>query len=805
MNRPGSGAAVIASAPWEIGLACHHQGDLAGAEAQYRAQLAIDPRHAGALHLLGLVALQTGRAQEALQRISQSLQIDPAQVSAHLNHGVSLRQLGQLEPALASFERALQLDPDYAEALNNAGEVLLELQRPSEALPCLDRAIVLQADFAAAHHNRGNALACLGRLAEALQSFERTLALEPQFPRAMVNRGHALRGLGRMEQALSSFEQALALDQKSRPALYHRGTLLLEMGRFEAALQCFEQLLQLEPQEVATLTHHAVALLQTGRAQQALQSLDRALHLQPDLVLALIQRGHVHLLLQRPQKALADYERALQLRPDDADAVLHSGIALEKLHRFEEADARYEQALRLQPDYPFGRGLRLHSRLRGCNWDQLEAQRAATVEAVLSGTPTDTPFSFLSVSASGAAQLQCARALVADRYPASSVSCAGPAPYRHERIRIAYVSADLRNHAVSRLLIGVFEQHDRDRFETVAIALQPRDEGSFGRRVSAAFDRYIDCSALSDAQICAAMRELEIDIAVDLMGFTEGQRTRIFAQRAAPVQVNFLGFPGTMGAAYIDYLIADAFVIPPASRHLYAERVVYLPHCFQPNDDRRLLPAPLTRAELGLPEQGFIWCCHNSSFKLNEDMFDIWMHLLQQTPGSVLWLLASSSYCSANLCREARRRQVDPARLLFASKVPYEEHIARLSAADLFLDTLPFNAGTTASDALWAGLPLLTCSGEAFAARMAGSLLRTAGLDELVTFSLDAYQHTALELAHDAPRLARLRARLSRARSEAPLFQSQRYRRQLERAYQTMWQRAERHESPAAFEITEQD
>jgi predicted O-linked N-acetylglucosamine transferase (SPINDLY family) len=406
----------------------------------------------------------------------------------------------------------------------------------------------------------------------------------------------------------------------------------------------------------------------------------------------------------------------------------------------------------------------------------------------------------LALSSSANEQLRCARIFAGDETPQMHRPMSG-APYRHDRIRIAYVSADLREHVVSYLMAGVFEQHDRGRFETFGISLRPEEASPVGRRVKVAFEHFIDVSARSDREIAALLRELEVDIAVDLTGFTDEGRSSVFSHRPAPVQVNYLGYPGTMGASFMDYIIADEFVIARGSREHYAERVVYLPECFQANDDRRLIGPTPTREQAGLPGSGFVWCCFNSAYKLNPRMFDIWCRLLEAVPGSVLWLVGESEAVRENLWREGQRRGIGRERLVMAVRLPYPLHLGRLGLADLFLDTLPFNAGATASDALWAGVPVLSCVGEAFAARMAGSLLRTIGLPELIARSPEEYEQRALELAREPERLAELKRRLIANRSCSPLFDTRRFCRHLETAYEHMWRSAERGESPASFTV----
>jgi predicted O-linked N-acetylglucosamine transferase (SPINDLY family) len=364
------------------------------------------------------------------------------------------------------------------------------------------------------------------------------------------------------------------------------------------------------------------------------------------------------------------------------------------------------------------------------------------------------------------------------------------------------VSSDLGNHAVSLLMAGVFELHDRARFETTAISFGGDDSDEMRPRLKGAFEHFVDASPKDDREVARLMRDLEIDIAVDLNGFTKGARTSVFARRAAPIQVNYLGYPGTLGAAYYDYILADRFVIPEQCFEFYSENVVRLPDCFQANDfRRRAADRTPSRSEMGLPERGFVFCCANNSYKITPAMFDAWMRILRGVPESYLWLVGGRPSVVANLRKEARARGVDPERLVFAEPAPYAQYLSRYRVADLFLDTLPFNGGTTASDALWAGLPVLTCPGEAFAARMAGSLLSALGLQELIAGSLVDYEALALRLARDPERFAGLKRLLASARDASALFDTDRFRRTLEKAYTAMWRRYQDGEPPASFDV----
>jgi predicted O-linked N-acetylglucosamine transferase (SPINDLY family) len=554
--------------------------------------------------------------------------------------------------------------------------------------------------------------------------------------------------------------------------------------------------------EVNTLNNCSNALRALKRYDEALTAYQRVLSLQPDHAEALNGRGIVLQALGQPEQALASYDRALQLRPAYSDALNNRATALRDLRRYQDAASCFRQLLQVAPDYGYALGALLHAQLHCCDWDGYSQNAEIVVVSAAAGKRADLPFSFLAACDSSAAQLQCARGFVADRCPPAATPVWRGERYVHDRIRVAYLSADFHAHATSYLMAELFERHNRERFEITAISFGPEDGSTLRARLRRAFDRFIDVRSMSDADVARLLRGLEIDIAVDLKGFTIDSRLEIFAHRPAPLQVNYLGYPGTLGAPYIDYIVADQEVIPPADQQHYAERVVYLPDCYQVNDSRRAIaPRTPARTEVGLPATGFVFCCFNNNYKITPAVFDIWMRLLRQVPGSVLWLFEANEVAAGNLRREAERRGIQPHRLVFAPRLPQEEHLARQRLADLFLDTLPVNAHTTASDALWAGLPVLTCRGQAFAARVAGSLLKAVGLPQLVAETLHEYEQRALELATNPTLLAQIRAQLAASRSHSPLFDTARSCRHLESAYLTMWQRYQRGEPPAGFTV----
>jgi predicted O-linked N-acetylglucosamine transferase (SPINDLY family) len=462
------------------------------------------------------------------------------------------------------------------------------------------------------------------------------------------------------------------------------------------------------------------------------------------------------------------------------------------LKRFEEAAKDCESLLKLDPEFKYTRGFLAFFRLQCCDWRDLERQKREIATGLRAGKRVVAPFANVALSQSEGDQLSCARICVADRYPASSRPLWQSERYRHDRIRLAYLSGDFNNSAVATLMAGVFEHHDRARFETIAVSFARDDESPMRARLGRCFDRFMEVQEQSDAEVAELLRRMEVDIAVDLMGFTGECRPGILAFRPAPVQVNYLGFPGTMGADYIDAIIADRTVIPEESVGDYSEAVVYLPDTYLPNDaTRRIAERTPTRSEAGLPEKGFVFCSFNNSYKFTPELFDIWMRLLSRVEGSVLWLPEVNAAAVRNLRREAASRGIDENRLVFAPFLASaEDHLARLRLADLFLDTLPYNAHTTAADALWAGLPVLTTPGSTFAGRVAASLIKAIGLPEMIAPSPEAYEAMALQLARDANALAEIKAKLQRNRGIHALFDTARFTRSLEAAYAKLYERA---------------
>ena len=751
---------------------------------------------------LGNALLASGDISAAVDSYREAVKLDPHNVRGHNNLGQALVRLGRCAEASASYERAIELDPRYAIAHNNLGIVLYEQGEYERAVACYGRAIGLDGSFAEAHYNCGNALQRLDRAEAALERYDRALALRPVFVEALFARCNSLQRLKRFEAAVESYERALAIAPDRAAVLSNCASVLLTLQRPEEALRCCERAIALEPDFAEAYNNLAGALRSLHRYDEAAAACDRALQLKPDYAAALSNFSNILLACHRLPEAIDYCRRAIVLAPQSVEARSQLGWALTLDKRLEEAVEAYTRLLEIAPEYPHAIGFLMGARQACCDWSQYDEGCSRVIRAVREGKLAAHPFGFLAISESLELQLRCAQAFAADQLPSTPRLQRNGGHYERDRIRIAYLSADFHQHATAMLMAGLFEAHDRAGFETVAISFGPSDSSAMRLRLERAFDRFIDVREMSDAQVVQLMQSLEIDIAVDLKGYTGDSRPGIVARRPAPVQVNYLGYPGTMGLDQVDYIVADRVVLPPEHQVHYSERAVYLPECYQVNDDKRVIAERTPpREELGLPPAGFVFCCFNNHYKITPVMFDIWMQLLQRVSGSVLWLLEDNAAASRNLRSEAEKRAVNQGRLVFARRCPPEEHLARQRRADLFLDTLPYNAHTTTSDALWAGLPVLTCLGSAFPGRVAASLLSAVGLPELITHSLEEYAARAVELASDKNRLSDLRARLARNRDSCPLFDTARFCRHLEAAYTLMWRRHQDGLPPETFTV----
>ncbi len=737
-------------------IALHQTGNLAGAEQLYLQLLQAAPREAAAHHLLGVMRAQQGRNTEALEHMGMALTLRPDAPEVLSNYGNVLKAQGRFAEALDSYDRALAIQPDYIAARIKRALVLRDLGQTQAALAAADDALALRPDFVEALNARGMLLADLGRNDEALASYDRALRLAPNFPDALSNRALVLKTLRRQDEALASAERALAVAGNFAEAWNNRGIILFDLKRMGDALASYDRALALRPDYADAFNNRAVALWS----------------------------------LKRFAEALADCDRAIALRPAFADAFYNRGNALSELNRPAEALASYEQALAIDPDHPNALSGLANAAMTIGDWDRTAKLADILKRDVLAGKSVIQPFVLMGYHDDNELQLRCAQNYVRQSGPGRLPPLWTGQRYGHDKIRIAYLSADFHQHVTAALTVEMFERHDRARFEITAVSFGPDDNSTMRARLMAAFDRFHDARLQSDRDVALLLRQWEIDIAVDLGGHTSGARPWVLAHRPAPVQAKYMGYPGTSGSDFIDYIVADRVVVPPDQDRYFSEKIAALPDTLWVTDTRREILPPPARAEAGLPESGFVFCCFNHNWKITPPLFDIWMRLLGQVPDSVLWLLEGNASIRANLQQQAQARGIAPERLIFAARTTPQAHQARQQLADLFLDTLPYNAHTTASDALWAGLPLVTTPGHSFPARVAAGILEAAGLPELVAPDLPAYESLALKLARDPAALKAIRGRLAANRNIVPLFDTARFTRNLETAYRAMLETA---------------
>ena len=686
---------------------------------------------------------RSGRLAEAEQLYLAILAGDPRDFTARHLLGVVRAQLGHSEEALTEIGAALEMRPHDAEALLNYAGVLKTLKRPEEALAGFNRALAQKPGWPQALNNRGTVLQALGRFDEALASYDAALATVPHYAEALTNRGSVLQDLKRPAEALESHDRALKLQPQFATALNNRGSALLELKHFADALACFDQALALRPGDAEVLNN-------CGNALQGLLRYD---------------------------EAVACYDNALAIRPNYVAALNNRGSALQQLKRYEEALASFDRAGHDHPHAFVGAAM---AALNLCDWART-AEIGAQMETRVRASQPIPPWVLLGYSGDEMLQQECARNVIRARFSTLPQPMAA-ALYGHAKMRLAYISSDFCHHPVGTQVVELIEKHDRTRFEVVGISTGPDDASPQRRRLIAAFDRFHDVKDQQPHAIAAMLRQMEVDVLIDLNGHTEGDNFAVLAHRPAPVQATWLGYAGTTGASFIDYIIADRIVAPDATA--FCEQISTLPDTFFVSDTTRVIGTPPIRAQAGLPETGFVFCCFNNNWKITAPVFAIWMRLLHQVPGSVLWIKTSGDAAMANLQKAARQHGIDPARIVFAAGAPLDVHLARHRLADLFLDTLPYNAHATTCDALWAGLPVLTCKGTAYAGRVAASLLLTSGLPELVTETVEDYEAKALTLARDPALLQRLRDRL--VAQTSPLFDTARFARNIEDAYLRM-------------------
>ncbi len=642
-----------------------------------------------------------------------------------------------------------------------------------------------------------------GALAAAVEQAE---SLARQYPEAAFVQnilGNANAGLGRWDAAIEPYAKALRIRPDIAEAHVNLGKALSQLGRQEEAISCFRNAIRIKPGYADAHYSLGVTLQTRGRDGDAVAAYQKAIGIKPDFAEAYDNFGILLRQMGHHDESITCFQKELALRPQNAATHVQLGISLAKADRYPESNGAFAEALELQPNLADAHGQKLFQAAVICDWDTLAAE-AETIAALGLDGPAVRPFVMLPLEDAPIRHRIRAERFAKERLAIPELGSFAPPSAKPDRIRIGYFSANFHNHAVMYLMAKLLELHDRSRFEVHAYSYGPEASDEMRMRAQQTVEVFHDVRALSSREIAELARKDGIDIAIDLMGHTENARSEIFAHRAAPIQINYLGYPGSWGAPFMDYIIADKTLVPEGHEHHYSEKIVYLPHTYMPGDDEReISDRAMTRKEMGLPEQGVVFCCFNNIYKIGAKEFGIWMRLLDSVPGSVFWLSGTNEWAKTNLAKEAAERNVDPGRIIFTERLAMAEHLARHPLADLFLDTFHYNAHSTASDALWAGLPVITLAGQGFAARVAASLLCAIGLPELVTHSAEDYERLALELARDSQKLAALKTKLAGLKHDAPLFDTERFTRNLEDAYAQAYQRYFDGKAPAHITVSD--
>ena len=667
--------------------------------------------------------------------------------------GLAFHRQGLLDKAKQAYQQAVKVNPRHAPALHTLGVLASQANDP----------------------------------ASGLQLIAQALTVEPQNSVFLTNASTALLSLKRYDEALALCEHALATKPDHFSALRNQGVALAALLRYQEAIDCFDKALNINPNFGEIYILRVSALCELKAYSEAVATADRLLALQPDFFDAHFSKANTLSAAKCYEEACEAYDKALALQPDHAMAWFLRAAALERARRYTEAIQTYAHAMAIDPQMPFVSGTLLHAKMLCCDWSDLQSLYLSVKAQVAQNKPAIYPFGYQAICDDEASLQACAQFVSQDKYPPQASAYVHPAWPPHTKIRLGYLCGEFREQATSILMTEIWEQHDKNQFEIFAFDNGWDDQSPRRARIEMAFDHVIDISRLQDREAAELIHAHQIDILVNLNVFFGRERNKVFSLRPSPVQVNYLGFPGTMGAPYMDYLIADETVIPPGSQPHYTEKVVYLPGCYQPNDTQRIISnRAFTRQELGLPPEGFVFCCFNNNYKITPTTFDVWMRIVQQVPGSVLWLLQDTPESAANLQQVAAQRGLDAKRLVFAPRMPNDEHLARHAMADLFLDTWPYNAHTTASDALWASLPLLTLQGNTFPGRVASSLLNAVHCEDMVCATVDAYEAKAIHLATHPDALAHARQTLVSGKKSGSLYDAELFTRHLEQALKTM-------------------
>jgi predicted O-linked N-acetylglucosamine transferase (SPINDLY family) len=822
MNSTSKDAnAVKAERVFQAALKHYQANNVKQALLEVKNALSLSPKHANALNLYAGLEIAEKNYANATKILTRSIEVSPGNYLLHYNLGVIQRLQGDNIGALSNFEQSINLKRDFPQSWLNRGVTLAALERVDEAIAVYQKALELKSDYAEVLCNLGNAyikkdlfekagesyaLAVkikpdyaqayfnFGVLAQkmkdhqkAIKHFLRSIEIQPNYAEAHGNLGISYKKIGDLDSSIASYKQALLINPNFFQAYSNLGTALKEARQTKEALTSYNKAIELNPSYAEAIANKGHLLHELKQYKEAIECFEAAINLAPNLYKAHLNYGNLLKEVRQYDKAVSIYDKAIEISQNKAESYTNKGHLFLETKRPERAVADYKKALNLNPNLDYLLGTKLHAEMQICDWssfDQDLKRLKLEVECENKVTPC---LPFLAMVDDLSLQQKVAQIWINDKHPENKKL--GPvqkwAP--HSKIRVGYFSADFHNHATTYLMAELFEMHNYSEFEIYAFSYGPDSSDAMRTRIKSAVTKFIDVRLMSDEDIATLARSLEIDIALDLKGFTLDYRMGIFAYRAAPIQVSYIGYPGTLGATYIDYVLADSVVAPESVENFFTEKIIRMPGSYQVNDRQRQVSSrKFTKLEVGLPESGLVFACFNNNYKITPEYFATWMRIIKRVEGSVLWLFEDNPHAARNLQMQAAKAGIDPSRLVFAKRMQASEHLARQTLADLFLDTGPYNAHTTASDALWVGLPVLTCIGQCFAARVAASLLSAHGVPELITQNLTEYEQRAVDLACVPLKLQAIREKIVSNQANSQLFDSRQFTHHLEQHFKNL-------------------
>ena len=805
--------------------ACYAElGDSSKAIKNYESAIGLDKNYAKAYYNLAGTLHETKQYDEAIEAYKKAINIEPENKEALNNLGNTLRELQKPQEAIEFFQRAIDINPNYTESLYGLALSNQDLGLSDEAIKIYEKVLILKPNFYELHNNIAIIFQNLDRIDSAIHHLNEAILINPNFTEAHHNLGSVFREQGEFSKAYNCFELALNIDPSYFEAYRSLGNLQMEMGELESSINSYKKVLEIKPDYIEVLNNLGSVYKDISDFDASLDAFEKALDINPNYLEVLNNLGLTFIELGRYDEAIETYERAIDINPNYSYSFNNLGITLNRIHKYEQAENCFIQAIRINPNYfdanlnygnllfqmdryaeaihyyEISLGIRpseslyifgdiFHANMQICNWEDWSKNTSLLKNKISNEKKVIGPFALTALVDNPMLIRKATEKYIKDKYPKSKFLPNITNHPKHKKIRIGYFSADFREHPVSALTVELYERHSREEFEVYAFSFGPDTNDPVNLRIKSGVDYFYDIRSMHDKDAVSLVRSFEIDIAVDLGGFTQDARTEIFAHSVAPIQLSYIGYLGTMGAEYYDYLIADSIIIPEESQKNYTEKIVYLP-TYQVNDSSQYdSVSSLARKDYGLPEEGFVFCCFNKTYKYNPKCFDAWARILKKVKNSVLLIYADEVLAKANLKNEISQRGIDPDRLIFGKHLSKPEYLGRYKVADLFLDTNPYNAGATSSDALRMGLPVLTYPGKSFSSRMGSSLLNAVNMPELVASSEKEYELMAIELANNPIKLKTIKDKLLKNLSEADLYNSNQFTKNIESAFKLMYDR----------------